>query len=305
MTLAPAELAAALPGLLGFPVTPFAAGGAIDEDVLREHVEALVGHGVSGIFPACGAGEFFSLSAAEYEDVVRACAEQVAGRVPVVAGLGYGGALALELADRGVRAGADGFLVMPPYLVVAGQAGLEAHYTQLAERIPAGLIVYQRDNAVLDVDTVLRLSRLDTVVGLKDGAGRTEDLVRLSHAMRGTGFLLVNGMPTAEMHALTFAAHGVTTYSSAILAFLPEVAKPFHAALAAGDLTTLERLQREAIVPLVDLRARAPGYAVAMVKAGVRLRGLRVGPVRPPLTELAPDDLDELRRIVGRWTDGA
>jgi 5-dehydro-4-deoxyglucarate dehydratase len=305
MALTPTELAGTLPGLLGFPLTPFDAAGAIDEDVLREHVEALLGDGVSGIFPACGTGEFFSLSRAEYEHVVRACSEQVGGRVPVVAGLGYGGALALELAERGVRAGADGFLVMPPYLVVAGQAGLEAHYALLAERIPRGLILYRRDNAVLDVETVRRLSRLDTIVGLKDGIGRTEDLARLSHVMRDTGLLVINGTPTAEMHALTFAAHGVTTYSSAILCFLPEVAKRFHAALVGGDRATLERLHREAIVPLCELRARDPGYAIAMVKAGARIRGVAVGAVRPPLTDLAPDDLDALRGIVRRWRVGA
>lgn len=305
MAPAPTELARALPGLLAFPLTPFAADGAVQERVLRDHVASLIGEGVSGLFPACGTGELFSLSGAEYEQVVRACVQEADGRVPVVAGLGYGGGVALELAERGVRAGADGFLVLPPYLVVPGQTGLEAHYRQLARRVPRGLILYQRNNAVFAPETLGRLSEEETVIGLKDGIGRMEDLALLRDAVAAPDFLFLNGMPTAEMHAPAFATQGITTYSSAILDFLPEIATRFYAALTEDDRDAVDLVRSEVLVPLGRLRRRAPGYAIAMVKAGARLRGLPVGPVRPPLVDLAPAHEAELAQIVDRWTTGA
>lgn len=292
------ELRGRIDGLLAFPVTPFDDNGGINRSVLRDHVRALVDGGVAAIFAACGTGEFVSLDAEEYEVVIRACVEEVGGEVPVLAGLGYGAGLARALAERGMRAGADGFLVMPPYLLTASQEGLETHYRLLANDIPAALILYQRDNAVFAPDTIKRLATADNIIGLKDGIGNTEQLAFLVDILPRDRFLLLNGLPTAELHVANFALYGLTTYSSAILNFMPDVAFAFFRALRAGDFDTVAKLQLDVIIPLSRIRARAPGYAVSVVKCGARLRGLNVGPVRPPLVELAPDDEADLWQLM-------
>src|SRR5687767_2627480 len=93
-TRTPRELPGALVGLLGFPITPFRVDGAVNVEAFRRHVDLLLSYGARAIFPACGTGELQSLAIDEYRDIVRACVDEVRGRVPVVAGVGFGYGLA-------------------------------------------------------------------------------------------------------------------------------------------------------------------------------------------------------------------
>ncbi len=135
-------------GPLFFPVTAYGPDGSLDLDVFREHVRGGVEAGAAAVFACCGTGEFHALTPEEFQDCVRAAVEETAGRVPVVAGAGYGTALAVRYARLAAEAGADGLLAMPPYLVVAGQEGLLRHYREVAAATDLPVIVYQRDNAV-------------------------------------------------------------------------------------------------------------------------------------------------------------
>src|SRR5215204_1091945 len=110
-------------GLLSFPVTHFNPDLSFNEAAYREHIGWLSQHKVAGLFAAGGTGEFFSLSLAEVERVVRAAVEETAGRVPVIAGAGYGTAIAKELAAAAERAGADAILILPTYLIDSEPAG--------------------------------------------------------------------------------------------------------------------------------------------------------------------------------------
>ncbi|WP_037905911.1 5-dehydro-4-deoxyglucarate dehydratase [Actinacidiphila yeochonensis] len=305
MTLpAPAPLADRLDGLLFFPVTAFGPDGALDLDTFRTHVRRGVEAGAAAVFVACGTGEFHALAPEEFRACVAAAVAEAAGRVPVVAGAGYGTALAVQYAALAEEAGADGLLAMPPYLVVADQAGLLRHYTALAAATPLDVVVYQRDNAVFTPETVVALARVPNIVGLKDGVGDLDLMQRIISAVRtelpGRPFRYFNGLPTAELTGLAYRGIGVTLYSSAVFAFAPEIALAFHRALADGDDATVTRLLDGFYRPLVDLRNKGRGYAVSLVKAGVRLRGLDVGGVRPPLSEPAPEHVEELAGLVER-----
>jgi 5-dehydro-4-deoxyglucarate dehydratase len=200
-------------------------------------------------------------------------------------------------------AGADGLLAMPPYLVVAGQEGLLRHYREIAAATPLPVIVYQRDNAVFTPETVVELARTDGIIGLKDGLGDLDLMQRVISAVRSEvpgDFLYFNGLPTAEQTQLAYRALGVTLYSSAVFCFAPEIALAFHQALRSGDDTVVEKLLDGFYRPFVELRAQGRGYAVALVKAGVRLRGLDVGEVRPPLHEPTEDHVKQLAEVIER-----
>ncbi|MEU2629053.1 5-dehydro-4-deoxyglucarate dehydratase [Kitasatospora sp. NPDC007106] len=295
-------LADRLGGLLFFPVTPFAPDGAVDHAALRAHVRARLDAGAAAVFAACGTGEYHALGLDEYEAVIAAAVEETAGAVPVVAGVGHGTALALDFLRRAERAGADGVLALPPYLVKPSQEGLYRHYAALAAATPLEIVVYARDNAVLDPETVVRLAGLDNVVGFKDGVGDIDRMQRIVSAVRTARpdrpFCWFNGLPTAELTGLAYRGIGVTLYSSAVFCFAPDIALAFHRALTTGDDTTANRLLDGFYRPLVELRAQGSGYAVSLVKAGVRLDGLDAGPVRPPLTEPAPEHVEQLARLV-------
>src|SRR5258705_6503448 len=127
-TMNPSELAKRIgEGLLSFPVTHFTKDLEFDERAYREHISWLLEYKPAGLFAAGGTGEFFSLTLNEFSSVVRAAVQQTAGRVPVLAGCGYGTAMAKEFARAAEDGGADGILLLQPYLVNSEGAGLSPH----------------------------------------------------------------------------------------------------------------------------------------------------------------------------------
>ncbi|MFF4268737.1 5-dehydro-4-deoxyglucarate dehydratase [Streptomyces sp. NPDC001536] len=289
-------------GVLSFPLTSFHADGSLDPDGFRAHVAERIAAAPGAVFPACGTGEFFSLDEDEYRTVVSVAVQEAAGRVPVVAGIGYGWAQAVRFARIAEEAGADALLVLPHYLVAAPQEGLVRQVAEIAARTRLPLIAYQRGQVAFGVQAFRRLADIPTVIGLKDGHSDLDRLQRLTLAAP-EGFLFFNGAATAEIQARAYATVGVPAYSSAVHAFAPEIANAFFGALRSGDEGTVEKLLRDFYVPLVELRDRVPGYAVSLVKAAARLRGCPVGPVRAPLTDPSAADLADLENLLTAGLD--
>lgn len=291
------ELVTRLDGLLAFPVTPFTPENEIDLPRFREHVEWQISFTPTAMFVCGGAGEFWSLSPKEYALLVRAGVEQTRGRMPVIAGTGYGMPLAGEFARAAEEAGADGLLAMPPYLLTPEPAGLEAHYGALAGATRLGLILYQRDSAVFTPASLVRLAELPNVIGLKDGLGQMERLLRQRQALGGR-LCFMNGMPTAEMSAPAFAGLGIRSYSSSVYNFVPALATEFYRALCANESATMSRLIDCFYRPFVELRDKARGYTVSLLKAGLDIIGRPAGPVRSPLVNPPEEHRAVLRAIL-------
>ncbi|MEU9349805.1 5-dehydro-4-deoxyglucarate dehydratase [Streptomyces griseoloalbus] len=289
-------------GVLSFPLTAFHQDGSLDPDGFRAYVAAQLATAPGAVFPACGTGEFFSLDEEEYRRVVAVTVEESAGRVPVVAGTGYGWAQAARFARIAEEAGADALLVLPHYLVAAPQDGLVAQLAAISARTRLPLITYQRGQVAYTADSLRRIAALPNVIGLKDGHSDLDRLQRLTLAAP-EDFLFFNGAATAEIQARAYATVGVPAYSSAVHAFAPEIANAYFAALREGDEGTLGTLLRDFYVPFVELRDRVPGYAVSLVKAAARLRGRPVGPVRAPLTDPSDSDLADLRTLLTTGLD--
>jgi 5-dehydro-4-deoxyglucarate dehydratase len=310
MPLSPQQLKPRLEGVFGFPITPFHADGSLNYDALRRHVGWMAGTGVSTIFVCAGTGEYASLALDEYREAVGLAVKEVAGRVPVLAGVGYSTEIACQFAREAERAGVDGILVLPPYLIVPEQEGLYRHYRQVAQSTGVGVLLYHRDNALFAPDTVARLAELPNLVGFKDGHGNLEQFNRMRLAL-GDRLAWINGMPTAEM---TFPAHhacGARAFTSGTSNFIPHVALRFYRAVVAGDRATADAILNTVIEPICRIRDRKKGYAISYVKAAVTLMGRLApegaGPVRPPVTDLTPAEVEELRGILNavkeRWPE--
>ena len=285
-------------GLLSFPVTHFTPQFAFDEKAYREHIAWLLEHRPAGLFAAGGTGEFFSLALEEFSAVVRSAVAETAGKVPVVAGCGYGTAIAKQFAKAAEDAGADGILLLPPYLVNAEGSGLVAHAEAVCASTKLGVIFYNRDNAVLNEGMLEQLcSRCPNLVGFKDGVGDIELMTRI-YARLGDRLTYIGGLPTAETFALPYLEMGVTTYSSAIFNFLPDFAQEFYGAVRRRDREVVFARLREFVLPYIAIRNRRKGYAVSIVKAGMKAIGRPAGPVRPPLTDLDANELEELAKLV-------
>jgi 5-dehydro-4-deoxyglucarate dehydratase len=285
-------------GLLSFPVTHFDAQYEFDERSYRQHLSWLLEHRPAALFAAGGTGEFFSLTLQEFSRVVGAAVSEINGRIPVLAGCGYGTRTAIEFARAAEEAGADGLLLFPPYLVNAEPAGLIGHAQEVCASTRLGVIFYNRDNAVLNESALERLcDSCPNLMGFKDGHGDFELMTRIC-ARLGDRLVYIGGLPTAETFALPYLEIGVTTYSSAIFNFLPRFAQEFYAAVRRHDRAAVTTMLREFVLPYIAIRSRRKGYAVSIVKAGLRAVGRQAGPVRPPLTDLEASELDELGKLI-------
>lgn len=295
----PKELASTIgSGLLSFPVTHFSAAGEFNESSYRSHLSWLQSFGPAALFAAGGTGEFFSLTLEEFSKVVGAAVDETAGKMPILSGCGYGTAMAIQFAQAAEKAGADGLLLFPPYLVNPDAAGLVEHVRAVCSSTHLGVIVYNRDNAIVDDIALAKMCDLcPNLVGFKDGVGDLELMMRIYLRM-GDRLTYIGGLPTAETFALPYLEMGVTTYSSAIFNFLPKFACDFYAAVRRRDHETVAKELREFVIPYINIRDRRKGYAVSIVKAGMKIIGRDAGAVRAPLSDLTADELELLRAVM-------
>ena len=299
MAMTPDLLKTAIPrGMLAFPLTDFDADGAFDRKSHAARLEWLLSYKPAAFFLAGGAGEFFSLTPKEYAAVIAAGIETCRGKLPAIASAGYGTRTAIEYVKEAERLGADGILLLPPYLTEGSQEGLRAHIAAVCKSTRLGVIVYNRANCRLAADTVARLAAdCPNLIGFKDGVGDIEQLTGVRNAI-GDRLLFINGMPTAETYARSFRGVGIPVYSSAIFNFIPRTALAFHRAVNAGDDATVDRLLKDFFVPYVRIRNRGQGYAVSIVKAGAVIVGRSAGKVRPPLSDCTAEEVAELRKLI-------
>lgn len=291
-------------GILAFPATPFTEDGMLDEGGFEAHMAELARHRPSALVPAGGAGELFSLSPAEHASICRISVAQKQG-APVIAGVGHGVAIGSEMARAAERAGADAILVFPPYLITAEQDGLRAYLTTICRSVGIDVIVYSRNNGVVAPETALRLAdACPNFIALKDGTGEFESLLALRRRA-GDRLVLINGVPTAEIIASQCLAAGMRSYSSAVFSFLPEFALRYYRAVQEGNRGEVDRLLDAFYLPLTAIRNRRRGYAVSLVKAGLRIVGKSAGPVRPPLIDLTAEDARDLAVLIDWARDDA
>lgn len=291
MSMSPQELKKVMSsGLLSFPITDFDAEGNFNARTYAERLDWLAPFGASALFAAGGTGEFFSLTAAEYSQVIKVAVESCRGKVPLLAGTGGPTRQAIALAQEAERLGADGLLLLPHYLTEASQDGLIEHVAQVCESVRIGVIVYNRANCRLSANSLAILAaRCPNLIGFKDGVGEIELMVQIYRKL-GDRFSYLGGLPTAEVYAGAYKALGTPVYSSAVFNFVPKLAMDFYHATTAGNTAETDRMLDEFFLPYLEIRNRKAGYSVSIVKAGARLVGHSGGPVRAPLTDLTAEE---------------
>jgi 5-dehydro-4-deoxyglucarate dehydratase len=293
-----------LNGVLFFPITPFAADDSVDVGALTAHIEKGLSYAPGAVFVACGTGEFHALAPEEFAVAVRTAVDTTAGRVPVYAGVGGALGISTQLTRNAADAGADGLLLMPPYLVDSPQRGLTDYVKAVAASTDLPIIVYHRSNAQFTVESAVEIAQIPNVIGFKDGVGDLDLMARILRAVEdflaGTGkeFQFFNGLPTAEVSQVAYRALGIKLYSSSTFAVAPDISVAFYQSLENGDTELTNSLTREYFHPLVRLRDRVPGYAVSLIKAGAELDGVKAGHVRPPLVNVSEEDRAELSLIL-------
>ena len=287
-------------GLLSFPVTDYDAAGEFNPAGYRARLDWLMPYGATALFAAGGTGELFSLAPDEYPSVIRTAVETCKGKVPIIAGVGFGTRQAIAYAKEAEKAGAAGLLVLPHYLVEADAEGIARHVAAVCKAVKIGVIVYNRGVCRLGPDALEKLAaQCPNLIGFKDGIGDLELMVSVRRRM-GDRFAYLGGLPTAEFFAAPYKAMGVPVYSSAVFNFIPKTAMEFYQAIAADDSVTCNHLLDQFFMPYAAIRNKRPGYAVSIIKAGADLVGRSAGPVRTPLVDCNAEERALLKGLIDK-----
>lgn len=273
-------------------VTPMSDGGALDLDALRRLVDWHIAEGTDGIVIVGTTGESPTVSYDEHCLLIRATVEQVAGRVPVIAGTGANSTSeAIELTECAKAAGAQAGLSVVPYYNKPTQEGLFQHYKKIAEAVDLPLILYNvpgRTVTDLSNDTTLRLAGIPGIVGVKDATGsmeRAADLVRRAPA----DFALYTGDDASAMPFMLLGGHGVISVTANVA---PKLMHEMCVAAFAGNLARARELNN-ALLPLhskLFVEANPIPVKWACAEMGLIPSGMRL-----PLTPLSAGLHDTLR----------
>jgi 4-hydroxy-tetrahydrodipicolinate synthase len=198
-------------------VTPFRADGSVDETAVRRLARRQVESGIHFVSPCGTTGEAPTLSFKEKTRIVELVVDEVAGRVPVLAGAGgYDTREAIELAQAMERIGADGLLSVTPYYNKPTQEGLYQHYTAIAECTRLPIVLYNvpgRTGVNLEPATVIRLSALRNIVAVKEASG---NIVQMTEIVAGSrdDFLLLSGDDPLAVAVMAIGGRGLISVAS-------------------------------------------------------------------------------------------
>jgi 4-hydroxy-tetrahydrodipicolinate synthase len=276
-------------------VTPFTAAGSIDEPALRRLVKRQIHEGIHFLVPCGTTGESPTLSLSERRRVVELVVEEVAGRVPVLAGAGgYNTQEVVEAAREMQQAGAIGLLSVTPYYNKPTPEGLYRHYGAVAAATPLPIVVYNvpgRTGCNVDPATLARLSSIPNVVGVKEASGNMTQICEVCHVVP-PGFIVLSGDDALTLPAMSVGARGVISVASneapVLMARMVE-------AFERGDVAAARDLHQR-LVPLM-LANFAESNPIP-VKAALGMMGLLEEYYRLPMVPPRADTRARLARVL-------
>jgi 4-hydroxy-tetrahydrodipicolinate synthase len=223
-------------------ITPFR-DGLVDETMFAALVERQIDQGSHGLVPVGTTGESATLSHDEHERVTEICIETARKRIPVIAGCGSNSTNeAIRLIRHAERAGADAALVVTPYYNKPNQEGLYLHFKALTEASKLPILIYNipgRSVVDMNVDTMARLAKLPTIIGVKDATG---NIARVS-AQRlacGADFIQLSGNDDMTLGAMAMGGVGSISVTANVA---PRLCADLQNACAAGDYATALAIQ--------------------------------------------------------------
>lgn len=278
-------------------VTPFEADGAVSYKKLAELIDFQIDHGTDAIIICGTTGEGSTLTMEEHKECIRFTAEHVAGRVPVVAGTGSNCTeTAIELSKDAEADGADALLVVSPYYNKATQRGLIEHYSMIAESVSLPIIMYNvpsRTGTNIQPATAVEIARRNpNVVGIKDASGDLSQTAVMASLARKSGVNLdiYSGNDDQVIPILSLGGIGVISVLSNIM---PQETHDMVAEYLHGDRDRAVDLQLS-LIPL--MKALFCEVNPIPVKTAMNLMGLGAGPLRRPLCEMEPANLEKLKK---------
>ena len=272
-------------------VTPFTPDGALDVPGAQRLASHLVDSGNDGLVISGTTGEAPTTTDAEKDRLLRAVLEAVGDRAHVVAGVGTNDtAHTIALARQAEQAGAHGVLVVTPYYSKPPQAGLQRHFTAVADATGLPVMIYDipgRTAAAVETETLVRLAGHDRIVAVKDAK---DDLGASSWVLARTDLAYYSGTDMLNLPLLSIGAAGwVSVVGHLVTGELRQMLEAF----LAGDVVKAGDIHQR-LLPVYTGLFRTQG--LILTKAALARLGLPAGPVRPPLVDATPEQVDQLRK---------
>lgn len=275
-------------------ITPFR-DGQVDQEALRRMVDWHIEQGTNGIVPCGTTGESPTLSHEEHKQVVEIVVEQVAGRVPVIAGAGSNNTIeAVDFTRHAKEAGADATLHVAGYYNRPSQEGLYQHFKAISDAVDLPIIVYNiPPRAIVDIlpETMVRIAALKNVVGVKDA---TADLSRPSkeRMLIGKGWNMLSGEDGTALGYNAQGGHGCISVTANVA---PKLCSEFQAACADKDFELALEYQ-DRLMPLHVALFSEP--SPAPTKYAASLLGLCQADARLPVVPISEATQEKVQKAM-------
>ena len=277
-------------------VTPFKEDGSINFDKFAELIDEQIAGGTDSIIVCGTTGESACMTHEEHLDCIKFCAEQVKGRVPVIAGAGSNCTeTAVYLSQEAEKYGVDGLLLVTPYYNKATQNGLYAHYKMIADSVKLPIIMYNvpsRTGTNIQPETAVRLCKdVSNIVGIKEASGNISQVVKLMSLSDGN-VDMYSGNDDQIVPLLSVGGKGVISVLSNVA---PKQTHDICQKYFDGDVAGAAAEQLRA-VDLID--ALFCEVNPIPVKTALNLMGKNVGPLRMPLSPMEDKNKDRLEKAM-------
>ncbi|HEV2349843.1 MAG TPA: 4-hydroxy-tetrahydrodipicolinate synthase [Terriglobia bacterium] len=276
-------------------VTPFAKDGSLDVEALRRLVQFQLKDGIDFLVPCGTTGETPTLEHEEYLGVIRVVVEEVAGKIPVIAGVGGNStkkvvSLACEVESLGVQ----GILSVTPYYNKPTQEGLYQHFLALAESTKLPVLLYNvpsRTSANIEPATVARLSKISNIIGIKEACGSiTQQMEVLS--LVEPGFRVLSGDDSFTLPLMALGGHGII---SVISNEIPGPMTRLAHLLLDGKLEEARKLHFQ-LLPLMQVNFIETNPIP--VKAALAMMGMVEEVYRLPMCPMRPENRAKLEKAL-------
>ena len=281
-----------LQGSLVALITPMNQDGSIHYEQLRDLIDWHIESGTDGIVAVGTTGESATLSVEEHLSVIEETVKHVNKRVPVIAGTGANNTLeAIALSQAAEKAGADFTLSVVPYYNKPSQEGIYQHFKTIAEATSIPMIIYNvpgRTVVSMTNDTILRLSEIPNIVGVKEASGNVGSNIELINRVP-EGFAVLSGDDHTALPFMLCGGHGVVTVAANAA---PKLFADMCRAALQGDIALARKLN-DRLIPIYDTMFCEPSPAAP--KWAVSALGKCEPHVRLPLVPLTENGQAKVR----------
>ncbi len=274
-------------------VTPFDQKGEIDYQATKKLLEHLIANGTDAVVVSGTTGESPTLSTEEKIELYQFVVQQVAGRIPVIAGTGSNNTReSVELTKTAEKIGVDGIMLVVPYYNRPPQEGIYEHFKLIAEATLLPIMLYNipgRTGCNMEVDTVVKLSQIENIVSVKEASGDLEAITEII-SRTPEGFTLYSGDDSLTLPVLSVGGTGIVSVSSHIVG---NEMQEMVTAFKKGDVKLAANYHQQ-LLPTFQAVFSAP--SPSPIKALLNIIGVYVGDVRLPLVPLDESEIRNLRK---------